>query len=55
MQAERECLTKALDTPGLGEESGVLMYSMIKVYLGYHNIGEILKLLKKMDLSDYTL
>ena len=41
------CLVKALYTPGLGEQNGVLKDSMIKVYLGYQNIGEILKLLKK--------
>ena len=39
--------TKALYTAGLGEQTGVLKDSMIKVYLGYRNIYEILKLLKK--------
>ena len=39
--------TKALYTPGLGEQNGVLEDSTKKVYLGYQNIDEILKLLKK--------
>ena len=34
----------------LGEQSGVLKESMIKVYLRYRNIDEILKLLKKNEL-----
>ena len=38
---------KAIYTPGLGEQSGVQKDSMIKVYLGYRTIDEILKLLKK--------
>ena len=36
-----------LYTPGQGEQSGVLKDSMVKVYLGYRNIDEVLKLLKK--------
>ena len=36
--------TKALYTPGLGEQSGVLNDLMIKLYLGYRNIDELLKL-----------
>ena len=39
---------KALYTPGFREQSGVLKDSMIKVYLGYRNIDEILKLLTKI-------
>ena len=39
--------SKALYTPGLGIQSGVPKDSMLKVYLGYRNIEEILKLLKK--------
>ena len=38
---------KALYTPLLGEQIGVLKDSMIKVYLGYRNIYEILELFKK--------
>ena len=37
-----------LYTPGLGEQSGVLKDSMMKVYLVYQNTDEILKLLKKI-------
>ena len=39
-------LGKALYSPGLGEQSGVLKDSMIKEYLLYRNIHEKLKLLK---------
>ena len=38
---------KVLYIPGLGEQSGVLNDSMIKVYPGNRNIDEILKFLKK--------
>ena len=40
-------LFQGLNTPGLGEQSGVLKDSKIKVYLGYRNIDEKFKLLKK--------
>ena len=40
-------IAKALYTPGLGEQSGVLEDLMIKVYHGYRNIDEVLKLFKK--------
>ena len=46
----------ALYTPGLGEQSGVLKDSSTEVYLGYRNIDEIIKLLKKkMNYSESTL
>ena len=42
-------LAKALYSPGMGEQSGVLKDSMIKAYLGYRNIDNILKLLNKKN------
>ena len=39
--------TKAVYSPGLGEQSGVIKESIIKVYLGFRIIDSILKLLNK--------
>ena len=45
---------QATYSAGLGEQSGDQKDSMLKVYLGYRNIDEIFKLLKKKK-SDSTL
>ena len=42
-------LYQGVYTPGICEQSGVLKDSMIKVYLGYRNIYEILKSLKEKN------
>ena len=44
----------AFYTPGLGEQSGALKDSMIKVSVGYQNIDELLKLLKKKKRINRT-
>ena len=46
---------KAFYILGLGEQSGVLKDSMIKVCLGYRNTDEIFKLLKKKIMNHIPL